>query len=459
MYLVELVLLAELDALFPAVSCDPPELDQIVLLQALSQRDVVEVVVGIDGSTHGLKAGMFDTLLKLLTAREWSSRGERTMSRSFSNNGVSWVAHHGDDGVVVFLVLVVEEHQLPPEVLPHLLRFEFGVEDGELGEHPHVSALQPQGGLQHGAGAVGLAGSVHGRLVLPEVHQGGGQTAEVRDVVVEQFGCVIHLVIIATTYLLNVSVIWSVDELLELSLAVCFGQGEDQLRLNVRLAGLLTGHLQELHQIAKVPLTALCSSLSHLHVRRGVVSLDVRVDGFLHQALLKLGLRQLTPHRRLVAALRKLIGSVQLVADGDVGDVRGVVVVQAVDVLHHTSTVGFNGCFDCDGHLLWVLGLRQGRLHHLQQRGTFGVLSTYEQVYNMHRKTKGCKLCNGYNMNANSDLVDERSPVVVGLQQDARPQLSIFTTHQVAGQTLEQRATQARWGSLFSQYLPTTRLS
>ena len=36
------------------------------------------------------------------------------------------------------------------QVLPHLLRFEFGVEDGELGEHPHVSALQPQGGLQHG---------------------------------------------------------------------------------------------------------------------------------------------------------------------------------------------------------------------------------------------------------------------------------------------------------------------
>ena len=56
----------------------------------------------------------------------------------------------------------------------------------------------------------------------------------------------------------------------------------------------------------------MCSSLSHLHVRRGVVSLDVRVDGFLHQTLLKLGLRQLTPHRRLVAALRKLIGSVQV---------------------------------------------------------------------------------------------------------------------------------------------------
>lgn len=36
------------------------------------------------------------------------------------------------------------------QVLPHLLGFEFGVEDGQLSEHPHVSPLQPQGGLQHG---------------------------------------------------------------------------------------------------------------------------------------------------------------------------------------------------------------------------------------------------------------------------------------------------------------------
>lgn len=34
------------------------------------------------------------------------------------------------------------------QVLPHLLRFELGVEDGELGEHAHVSALQSQRSLQ-----------------------------------------------------------------------------------------------------------------------------------------------------------------------------------------------------------------------------------------------------------------------------------------------------------------------
>lgn len=52
--LVELVLLAELYALFPAVvaleqvGSDSPEFNQLVLLQALRQGDVVEVVVGVD---------------------------------------------------------------------------------------------------------------------------------------------------------------------------------------------------------------------------------------------------------------------------------------------------------------------------------------------------------------------------------------------------------------------------
>lgn len=33
----------------------------------------------------------------------------------------------------------------------------------------------------------------------------------------------------------------------------------------------------------------------------------------------------------------------ELIADGDVGNVRGIVVVQAVDVLHYTSAIGFDG--------------------------------------------------------------------------------------------------------------------
>lgn len=52
--LIELVLLAQLNALFPAVvaleqvGSDSPEFNQLVLLQALRQGDVVKVVIGIN---------------------------------------------------------------------------------------------------------------------------------------------------------------------------------------------------------------------------------------------------------------------------------------------------------------------------------------------------------------------------------------------------------------------------
>ena len=59
-------------------------------------------------------------------------------------------------------------------------------------------------------------------------------------------------------------------------------------------------------------LTALGCSLSHFHVSRRVVSLNVRVNCFFYQTLLKLGLCQLTPHWRLIAALGELISSVQV---------------------------------------------------------------------------------------------------------------------------------------------------
>lgn len=132
-------------------------------------------------------------------------------------------------------------------------------------------------------------------------------------------------------------VVGSVDELFKLGEAVGLSQGKDQLRLYIRLTGLFTSHLQKLHQVLPVPctqsssirhknfmgrnatiqvrltgFTALGRCLSHFHVSRGVVGLDVGVDGFFDEALLELGFGQLTPHWRLVAALSKLIGSVQV---------------------------------------------------------------------------------------------------------------------------------------------------
>lgn len=52
-------------------------------------------------------------------------------------------------GIVVYL-WNVDSGPEELQVLPHLLWFKFGVEDGQLGEHAHVSTLQPQRCLQHG---------------------------------------------------------------------------------------------------------------------------------------------------------------------------------------------------------------------------------------------------------------------------------------------------------------------
>lgn len=71
-----MVFLAQLHALFPAVvalvevGCDAPELDQFVLLQALSQRYVIKVVVGINGSSQTLLGR------QLLHHLPYGSRGE-----------------------------------------------------------------------------------------------------------------------------------------------------------------------------------------------------------------------------------------------------------------------------------------------------------------------------------------------------------------------------------------------
>ena len=53
------------------------------------------------------------------------------------------------------------------QVLPHLLGFELGVEDGQLGEHAHVSALQPQGRLQHGDQLLEVTAVLKDTTVIP----------------------------------------------------------------------------------------------------------------------------------------------------------------------------------------------------------------------------------------------------------------------------------------------------
>lgn len=60
-------------------------------------------------------------------------------------------------------------------------------------------------------------------------------------------------------------------------------------------------------------LTAVAGDLYDLHVLRGVIGLDVGVNGLFHHALVQLSTCQLAPHCRVIAPLCELVCSVQVV--------------------------------------------------------------------------------------------------------------------------------------------------
>lgn len=61
-----------------------------------------------------------------------------------------------------------------------------------------------------------------------------------------------YVYFVLVEYLLDVGIVGSIDELLQLSQAVGLGQGKDELCLHIGLPGLLTSHLKELHQVLPV---------------------------------------------------------------------------------------------------------------------------------------------------------------------------------------------------------------
>lgn len=71
----------------------------------------------------------------------------------------------------------------------------------------------------------------------------------------ENVKCVMSVYMTHRTYLLNVSIIGSIDELFQLSQAVGLCQSEDQLCFNIWLSGLLAGHLQKFYQVLPVSCT------------------------------------------------------------------------------------------------------------------------------------------------------------------------------------------------------------
>lgn len=214
---------------FVEISSNATEFSQFVFLELLGERDVVEVVEGIDGRSQALVVFLVDqqpvqclvdrlvvealhrAQVRLHELQVAGFREEVDASRVVHSRrqhqehvvqqqgleveieldrlvvqldvghlrddvlevalapGLGRVRHHGEHCVVVLLVLVVEEHQLAPqvrgfgssqdlrdvdarpeqlEVLAHLRRLVFRVENRQLGEHSHVSAFESERRLQ-----------------------------------------------------------------------------------------------------------------------------------------------------------------------------------------------------------------------------------------------------------------------------------------------------------------------
>lgn len=83
-------------------------------------------------------------------------------------------------------------------VVDELLQFisvHHNVQAAHLGQAELLIIHASEADLLPSACAVGFAGAVHGSLVLAQVHQCDGQTSKVGDVVVQQLGGLIHLVV------------------------------------------------------------------------------------------------------------------------------------------------------------------------------------------------------------------------------------------------------------------------
>ena len=97
---------------------------------------------------------------------------------------------------MVNIVSIMPSYLVVVDELLQLISVHHNVEAAHLGQPELLAVHAGEAHLLPGAGAVGLAGPVHGGLVLAQVHQCGGQPAKVGHVVVEQLGRVVHLLVV-----------------------------------------------------------------------------------------------------------------------------------------------------------------------------------------------------------------------------------------------------------------------
>ncbi|KAI6757104.1 hypothetical protein HG531_002929 [Fusarium graminearum] len=202
---------------------------------------------------------------------------------------------------------------------------------------------------------VGLASALDGSLVVTKMDKGSGQLSPVRDASVEDLRSLVQAFLIClVTRLLD---------LLETSVR------EGESCVNSSLAVGLASHAQVFDEL--LVLTSVCGDFDDLKVVSGVLSLDVRLDGIGNAEAVKLCLGNLAPDLREINLLsiclstidadnvlnqdidsgRLVVGLLinlerffkQTNLDTASGDFIGIVVIELVDIVHHTSLVSLGG--------------------------------------------------------------------------------------------------------------------
>jgi len=218
---------------------------------------------------------------------------------------------------------------------------------------------------------VGLASTFNSSLIVLEVHKSGSKLGPVGDAGEEDLGRFMEALLISlVSRSLNVCDVGSPQELLELWQLVGASKAEGQGGVNRNFALGLASHPQELDKI--LVLACVGTNLNDLKEVRCVSSTDVRLNGISHTETVQLSLSDSAPHLGSVDTICIVLGTVDTdnVINQDVdsvdvltvllidleglivhanldtllSDVLRCVVLELLDVVGNTSTVGLGCC-------------------------------------------------------------------------------------------------------------------
>ncbi|GJC99267.1 hypothetical protein ColKHC_08093 [Colletotrichum higginsianum] len=481
------------------------------LEQVRKQRGVL-LEVEVDGAVVDLQVGnLDDNLLELLVL-------PRVLGALNDRQGgvvkliVVVVAEHQLGPEVRLLAgtdNLGEVHSAPEElqVLHETLRVVLGQSNTEFGEHAHVGTLKTKTLLQEAdelievtvalvlldkglqllgiydkvktadlgeaelllldaslvdllpdLNVVGLASTLDGGLVLPEVDEGRSQLGPVGDAGVEDLGSLVETLLVGlVTRLLDVGDVGASEEVLQLAELVHAGIAEGKSSVDGGLTQRLSSHAQVLDKV--LVLAGADSRLDNLLVVLGVLGLDVRLDRVADTEAVKLGFCDLAPDLRQVDLLSESLGAVDthnvLNEDVDSGglvaslliDLEGLLVktdfdtsgrnvgsaevVQAVDVVHNLTLVCLGSGEEKQVLEVGVVAERR----RLQD-------DLLEQLNELEREIGGKEggdslgdlgRVGGLGNGGGSHLVDHGTAVDVVFAQDKGPQLAVSPLKQVTG--------------------------